>query len=140
MRRMPCITLTICSLLACRQESPEAQVKAAFTRCVAALEKGDAGAAGAALAPDFQGPEGMDRAAARLYLMGLLRREKVGVTVLANRVQIQHSEATQAVDLVITSKGTGLVPEEMGRHSYLIRWQASKNGWRIRSVEEASHP
>lgn len=101
------------------------------------MEKSDAGFVGEMLAPEFQGPEGMDRGAARLYLMGLFRQQKVGVTVLTNHVKVNRGEAVQAVDLVLTSKGGGLMPEDMGRRSYLIRWRKVKSNWKIRSVESA---
>ena len=135
MHRSALIPLTICSLLACNPGTPEAQVRGAFAACVAAVEKGDAAFVGEMLAPEFQGPEGMDRGAARLYLMGVFRQQKVGVTVLANRVQINRGEALQAVDLVLTAKGGGLMPEDMGRRSYLIRWRKVKSDWKIRAVE-----
>ena len=136
MRRITLIALTLCSLLACKQGSPEDQVRETFATTVEALEKSDAGAASDLLSQDFQGPEGMDRGAARLYLMGVFQHQKVGVTVLANRVQINRDGALQAVELVLTSKGGGgLIPEDMGRRSFVIRWRKTGNHWKIRSVE-----
>jgi len=137
MRRIALTALTLCSLLACKQGSPEDQVRAAFAATVEALEKSDAGSASEMLSQDFQGPEGMDRGAARLYLMGVFRRQKVGVTVLANRVQINRDGALQVVELVLTAKGGGLIPEDMGRRSYVIRWRQTGDHWKIRSVEPA---
>ncbi len=135
MRQILIPALTLCSLLACKQVSPEDQVRKAFAATVEAVEKGDANAATEVLSEDFQGPEGMDRGAARLYLMGVFRQQKVGVTVLANRVQINRDGALQAADLVFTSKGGGLIPEDMGRRSYVIRWRKTGSHWKIRSVE-----
>ncbi len=137
MRSIALIALTLCSLAACRQGSPEDQVREAFASTIEAVEKSDAAAATEMLAQDFQGPEGMDRGAARLYLMGVFRQQKVGVTVLANRVRINREGALQAVDLVLTSKGGGLVPEDMGRRSYVIRWRKTGSHWKIRNVESA---
>ena len=102
---------------------------------VEAVEKGDAGTAVEMLSQDFQGPEGMDRGAARLYLMGVFRQQKVGVTVLANRVQLNRDGALQAVELVLTSKAGGMIPDDMGRRSFVIRWRKSGSHWKIRSVE-----
>lgn len=137
MRPIALIALTLCSLVACKQGSPEDQVREAFASTIEAIEKSDAAAATEMLSQDFQGPEGMDRGAARLYLMGVFRQQKVGVTVLANRVQINREGALQAVDLVLTSKGGGLVPEDMGRRSYVIRWRKTGSHWKIRNVESA---
>lgn len=135
MRPIALIALTLCSLVACKQDSPEEQVRATFAAAVKAVENSDATAATELLSQDFQGPEGMDRGAARLYLMGVFRQQKVGVTVLANRVQINREGAMQAVDLVLASKGGGLIPEDMGRRSYVIRWRKTGSHWRIRSAE-----
>lgn len=137
MSRFTLTALTLCSLLACRQGSPEDQVRAAFASTVEAVEKGDAGGASEMLSQDFQGPEGMDRGAARLYLMGVFRQQKVGVTVLANRVQINRDDALQVVEMVLTSKGGGLIPEDMGRRGFVIRWRKTVGHWKIRSVESA---
>lgn len=114
--------LTICCL-ACRPEGPEARVRKAFARAVAAIEKGDAGGAADLLAPNFRGPEDLDRAGARLYLMGLLRRDRIGVAVLANRVEARDREALQSVDLLLTSQGGGLLPQDASRRTYLLRWE-----------------
>ncbi|MBL0312372.1 MAG: nuclear transport factor 2 family protein [Holophagaceae bacterium] len=137
MRQIILMALTLCSLAACKQGSPEDQVRKTFAEAVQAVENSDVGGASELLAQDFQGPEGIDRGAARLYLMGVFRQQKVGVTVLANRVQITRDGALQAVDLVLTSKGGGLIPEDMGRRSYVIRWRKTGNDWKIRSVESA---
>ncbi|MDE3244532.1 MAG: hypothetical protein KGN80_00480 [Acidobacteriota bacterium] len=137
MRPIALIALTLCSLVACRQGSPEDQVREAFASTIEAIEKSDAAGATEMLSQDFQGPEGMDRGAARLYLMGVFRQQKVGVTVLANRVQINREGALQAVDLVLSSKGGGLVPEDMGRRGYVIRWRKTGSQWKIRNVESA---
>jgi hypothetical protein len=137
MRRITLTALTLCSLLACKQGSPEDRVRKAFASTVEAVEKSDAGAASEMLTQDFQGPEGMDRGAARLYLMGVFRHQKVGVSVLANKIQINRDEALQGVELVLTTKGGGLIPEDMGRRSYVIRWRNVGSHWKICSVESA---
>jgi ketosteroid isomerase-like protein len=135
MRRFTLTALTLCSLLACKQDSPEDQVRKAFGATVEAVEKGDAGAVVDMLSHDFQGPEGMDRGAARLFLLGVFRQQKVGATVLANKVQVNQDGALQAVELVLVSKSGGLVPEDMGRRGFVIRWRKIGNHWKIRSVE-----
>ena len=137
MRQIALTALTLCSLSACKQGSPEDQVRAAFAAIVEAVEKSDAAAASELLAKDFQGPEGLDRGAARLYLMGVFQHQKVGVIVLANQVQINQEGALQAVELVLTAQGGGLIPEDMGRRSYVIRWRRTGTHWKIRSVEPA---
>jgi hypothetical protein len=123
--------LTICCLLGCRGESPEAKVRKAFEGCVQAVESQDAAGAVAPLAKDFQGPDGLDRGGARLYLMGILRREKVGITVLGNKVEVQGKEAHQVVELVLTSKGESLLPQDATHRVYHLRWRLEGDEWRL---------
>jgi len=127
--------LLLAVLLACRSDKPEDRVRKAFGGCVAAVEAGDAGAAAAPLDPAFRGPEGMDKAAARLFLAGLLRREKVGITVLRNEVTVQGGEAFQEVDLLLTGGG-GLLPQDASRRAFGLRWRKTGGDWRITEIQE----
>lgn len=125
-------------LLACTPESPEARVKKAFEACVKGVESGDAGAVAERLDPAFTGPEGMDRNAARLYLLGLLRREKVGVTVMSNRVDVRGREALQTVEVLLTSRGGGLLPQDASRRTFLLRWRENGETWRLRELADGT--
>ena len=133
MRRMP-LLLALALLGGCRSESPEAQVRKAFETCRAAVEAGDAGAATAALDPAFQGPEGMDRATARLILLGTLRQEKVGLTLVRSEVLVRRLEADQDVDLLITSRNGSLLPQEVSRRSYHLHWRKVGGQWLLREL------
>lgn len=123
-------------LLACQSDKPEAQVRRAFDACRAAVEAGDAVGATAVLDPAFQGPDGLDRGGARLYLMGLLRREKVGLTVLRNAVAVQGNEAQQEVDLLLTGR-SGLLPSDASRRTFQLRWRQTGGDWRLVEVQTA---
>ncbi|WP_243302637.1 hypothetical protein [Geothrix oryzisoli] len=122
--------------LACRSDNPEDQVRKAFGACVAAVEAGDAAAAAAPLDPAFRGPEGMDKAAARLFLLGLLRQEKVGVTVVRSEVTVRDREAFQEVDLLLTGRSSGLLPQDASRRSFGLRWRKTEGDWRIVEIQE----
>lgn len=127
-------------LAGCRPEAPEARIRAAFTACVRAVEAGDAAGAADLLSPGFTGPEGMDRAGARLFLIGILRREKVGVTVVAQQVEVREALALQTVELVLTGRSGGsLLPAEGSRKSLVIRWELRDGAWKIIEVQEAEH-
>jgi hypothetical protein len=123
-----CVVLT---LLACRSDKPEDQVRKAFEQCRAAVEGGDAAGATAPLSPAFRGPDGMDKATARLFLLGLFRQEKVGVTVVRNEVSVKGGEALQEVDLVLTSHGGGLLPQDVSQRGFRLRWQKSGGDWTL---------
>jgi len=129
--------LLIPVLVSCRPESPEAQVRWAFQASVKSVETGNAAEAASVLAQDFSGPEGMDKASARLFLMGILKQGKVGITVLENRVIVQGSRAEQSVNLLLTSRGgSGLLPDETSRRLFLLSWERQGRHWKLRELKE----
>lgn len=133
-RLMPGLLL---ALLACSRDSPETRIRQAFAACVRAVEAGDAAGAVDRLGTGFAGPEGMDRAGARLYLTALLRREKVGVAVVAQQVAVRDNQAMQNVQLLLTGRtGSGLLPAEGSRRTLMIRWQRLDGEWKIAEVQE----
>jgi len=140
MNPFPPAILVSLLLLACAPDSPETRVKRAFEACVKGLEVGDAGAVIERLDPKFAGPEGMDRNAAKLYLMGILRREKIGVTVFSSRVEVQGREALQTVELLLTSRDSGLLPQDASRRAFLLRWTQREGAWRLRELVESGVP
>jgi hypothetical protein len=80
----------------------------------------------------------MDRAGAQVYLTALLRREKVGVTVVAQQVAVRDNQAMQNVQLLLTGRtGSELLPAEGSRRSLVIRWQYRDRQWKIAEVQEA---
>lgn len=120
---------------ACRRDRPEDLVRAAFEGCRTAVEAGDAAAATAPLDAAFQGPDGMDKGSARLYLMGLFRQEKVGVTVLRDDLVVRDPEAFQEVELLLTSRGGGLLPQDAGRRSFRLRWRHTGGAWKLVALQ-----
>ena len=129
---------TICAVLAClacRTDKPEDQVRKAFEACRAAVEAGDAAAAAAPLDPTFRGPDGMDKATARLFLMGTFRQEKVGVTVVRNEVAVRGNEALQEADLILTGRSGGLLPQDASHSSFRLRWRKSGGEWRLLDLQ-----
>jgi hypothetical protein len=126
-------------LLGCSADSPEIKVKRTFEACVKGVEQGDAGAVAERLDSKFAGPEGMDKNAAKLYLLGALRQEKIGVTVLSNRIDVQGREALQTVELLLTSReGGGLLPKDASRRTFLLRWTEKGGTWRLRELADGS--
>jgi len=119
------------ALLACQSDKPEDQVRKAFEACRRAVEAGDAAGAAGPLDPAFRGPEGMDRATARLFLMGTLKQEKVGVTVLRSEVAVRGNEALQEVDLLLTGRSGGLLPQEASNRGFRLRWRRAGSDWKL---------
>lgn len=124
-------------LLACRTDKPEDRVRKAFETCRAAVEAGDAAGATAPLDAAFRGPDGMDKATARLFLMGIFRREKIGVTVLRNEVVVRGNEARQEVDLLLTGRSGGLLPQDASQRSFQLRWRVVGGDWMLVEIQSA---
>lgn len=138
LRALPAILLL---LPGCRSERPEALIQKAFDACVKAIEAGDAAEAVEPLSPRFSGPEGMNRDEARLYLMGLLKQETVGITVFSSRIEAKGSQAQQAVELLLTSRsGAAILPQDASRRLFQLRWELTEGEWRLRSLEEVRTP
>lgn len=125
----------VLALLACQSDKPEAQVRKAFEACRRSVEAGDAVAAAAPLDAAFQGPEGMDKATAKLFLMGMLKREKVGVTVLRSEVAVRGNEALQEVDLLLTGRSGGLLPQEASNRGFRLRWRRAGSDWKLMELK-----
>lgn len=125
--------------LACAPDSPEAQVRRAFETTVKAIEAGDAGAAAAVLDEGFRGPDGMNKAEARGMLYGWLRRDKVGITVLAQKLEVRGNRATQVVEALLTARSGGaLLPEESSRRTFHLRWAQAGKTWKVTEVRAES--
>ena len=129
------VPVLLAGLLACGPRAPEAQVHAAFEACRAAVEAGDAVGATGPLDSAFSGPEGMNKATARLFLQATFRQEQVGVTVLHDQIKVRGNEAGQDVVLLLTSRGGGLLPQEASRRAFRLRWRRVSGSWRLLELE-----
>ncbi len=139
LRALPLALLIL--LPGCRSERPEALIQKAFDGCVEAIEAGDAAEAAEPLSPRFSGPEGMNRDEAKLYLMGLLKQEKVGITVFSSHIEVKGAQAQQAVELLLTSRsGAAILPQDASRRLFQLRWERIDGEWRLRSLEEVRTP
>lgn len=133
--------VTLLVLAGCRTESPEAQIQKAFDHCIQAIEAGKGDTATEVLSPRFEGPEGMGRDEARLYLLGLLRGETIGITIFSSRIEVKGSQAQQAVEAILTSRAGGaLLPQEASRRLFQLRWEETEGRWRLRSLAEVQAP
>ena len=133
--------LALIVLAGCHKDSPEALIQKSFDACVKAIEEADPGSAVARMSPQFSGPEGMTRDEAKLYLMGLLRQEKLGITVFASRIEVKGAQGTQSVEAILTSRtGSGLLPQDASRRLFLLRWEQVDGDWYVRSLLESGNP
>jgi hypothetical protein len=135
------IPAVLIAVTGCREDRPEVEIQKAFDACVKAVQEADPGSAVEVLSPAFSGPDGMTREEARLYLMGILRQEKVGVTVFASRIDVKGSRGTQSVEALLTSRSGGsILPQDASRRLFLLRWERQEGRWRLRSLQESGNP
>jgi hypothetical protein len=134
MRKSLASICAVLALLACRSDKPEEQVRKTFEACRRAVEAGDAAVATAPLEPTFHGPEGMDKATARLFLLGTFRQEKVGVTVVRNEVAVQGNEAFEEVELILTGR-SGLLLRDASHRSFRLRWGKVGGTWQLAELQ-----
>jgi ketosteroid isomerase-like protein len=126
---------TLSVLSGCHSDRPEDQVRKAFETCRAGVESGDVAEAISSLDPEFRGPDGMDKATAGLFLLGTLRQEKIGVTVVRNEIAVQRGEAFQEVDLLLTGRSGGLLPQDVSRRRFRLRWRKARGGWKLMELQ-----
>lgn len=128
-------------LLACSPESPVQQVKRAFHDMVKKVEASDAPGTVAFLAPDFEGPDGLDKGTLQFMLVGIFREQKVGVTVLQEAVRVEKRTAYQDVSVLLTGRsGKRLFPDDSSRKSFRLRWELKEKAWRLKRAEALAEP
>lgn len=77
----------------------------------------------------------MDKATARLFLLGILRQEKVGVTVVRNEITVKRSEAFQEVDLLLTGRSGSLLPQDASHRSFWLLWRKARGDWKLLEIQ-----
>jgi hypothetical protein len=135
------VPFALIALAGCRKDGPEVQIQKAFDRCVKAIEAADPGSALEVLSPQFSGPEGMTREEAKLYLMGLLHQEKIGITVFTSLIAVKGSQGDQAVEVLLTSRsGATLLPQETSKRIFRLHWERLDGVWRLQSLQPPENP
>ncbi|WP_005035214.1 hypothetical protein [Holophaga foetida] len=131
--------LTLIACMGCTSESPEAQVKRAFNQCIRDLEGGNGAAAAEILSPAFEGPDGMDRNAARLFLLATLKQQRLGITVLQSHIEAREQDANQEISVVVTQRGAqSVLPDESSRQAFRIKWERRKGEWRVKALRQGN--
>lgn len=121
---------------ACRPKgSPDQAIRDTLSKAVKAVEGGDAPGAAAILDDRFQGPEGMSKAAAQLYLGQILRQGKVGVTITGDDLGVNGGDAFEKLHVIVTQQGGGLLPDG-SRKIYILHWTQRGSDWRLLDIQD----
>ena len=119
-------------LAACQRESPEQALREQVHRMQAAAEARDPSAFIDAVAEDFSGNSGMDRAALHnLLRMQLLGNAKVGVTTGPLQVEMQGDRARVSFSAVLTGGSGRFLPDAAQSYAITTGWRLEDGDWRL---------
>jgi hypothetical protein len=117
--------------------SPDEVIRDTLSKAAVALEAGDAGGATAILDDRYQGPEGMNKAATRFYLVQSLKQGKVGVRILDQDVGVNGGDAFEKIHVILTQQGGGLLPDTSTK-TYMLHWALRGSEWRLMDIQDFS--
>ena len=142
---MPCMkTLWFAALLValtmtgCARKPAEQQLREQVAALQASLQARDASSMQDALASDFVGTDGLDRAGARrLAQMVFLRHREVGVTLgpLAIDLDGDNAHARVRFTAALTGGEGALMPDAARVYDVDTAWRVEGGQWRAISVE-----
>ncbi len=127
--------LAVLLFSACAREAPEARLRARVATLQQAIAGHDAGGVRDALAEDFIGPDGLDRAGAvRLAQAMFLRYRSLGVHAGPLAVEMQPGHATVRFQAALTGGDGGVLPEAARLYDVETGWRLEDGEWRLVSV------
>ncbi len=133
---LPIAAIFLALALACHPKtSPDQAIRDTLSKAATALEAGDAVEATALLDDRYQGPEGMNKAATRFYLMQVLKQGKVTVRILSQDVGVNGDDAFDKIQVLTTQQGSGLLPDG-SRKTYILHWVKRGSDWRLLDIQD----
>jgi hypothetical protein len=127
--------LALLLLSACAREAPEARLRTTVANLQQAIAERDAGGVRAALAEDFIGQDGLDRAGAvRLAQAMFLRYRTLGVHAGPLEVRMLPEHATVRFQAALTGGDGGVLPETARLYDVETGWRLEDGEWRLVSV------
>ena len=122
---------TVAILAACQRESPEQALREQVHQMQAAAEARDPSAFIDAVAEDFSGNSGMDRAALHNMLrMQALAKSSIGVTTGPLQIQMQGDQASVRFDAILAGGSGRFLPDSAQGYSISSGWRIEKGEWR----------
>jgi ketosteroid isomerase-like protein len=125
------LVLLVVALAACAKTAPEEALRSTMAALQGAIERHDASAVRDALADDFIGPDGLDRAGAqRLAQAMFLRYRDVGVSVGPMDITLQAQHATVRFTAAL-SGAEGALPDSGQVYDVETGWRLEDGEWRL---------
>ncbi len=130
------LVLALLLLGGCGRESAEQRLRAQVAQMQEALAERRPGDFMEAVAEDFTGTQGMDRAALHNLLRAqLLANARMGATLGPLDVQLREDTATVAFTVVLTGGNQRLLPERMQSYRVTSGWRDQGGQWRVYYAE-----
>ena len=136
MRRFLLVIVLGLVLAGCSRTPPEQALRRTIEQMQSAIEERDASTLADGIAPDFIGPEGMDRKAAqRLAAVVFLQNRQVGVTLGPLDIKLQPGGATVRCTAAMTGGNSALLPTSGQVYDVTTQWRQDGDDWELVSAE-----
>lgn len=127
------LLMLVLLLSACTRSSPEQALRTQLQDMQKAVENGEIRDAMAAVAEDFSGPRGMERAALHnLLRMQVLGGRRVGVTTTPYQIELRGDAATVRFNALLTASGQGQwLPQQAQNFDVTLGWRLRGDDWQL---------
>jgi hypothetical protein len=124
--------LAALALGACSRSDPEQALRAQLAQMQADLEAGDARAFMGAVAEDFVGTGGIDRAALQQGVRAqVLAHRRIGITTGPVDVRLHGEQASTEFSVITTGGAGGLLPDSARTWQVSAGWRQEQGQWRL---------
>lgn len=125
------LVLLVFALAACAKTAPEEALRSTMADLQGAIEQHDASAVRDALADDFIGPGGLDRAGAQRMAQAMfLRYRDVRVSVGPMDIALHSQHATVRFTAAVTG-GASALPDSGQLYDVETGWRLEDGEWRL---------
>ena len=130
-------SLALCCLFAgCSRTPPEEALRGTIDTMHKAVEAREMGPLSEGIAPDFIGPGGMDRQAARrLAQVVFLQNRDIGMTMGPLDVALREGGATVRFTVAMTGGSGGMLPTSGQVYDVRTDWRQDGDEWKLVAAE-----
>jgi hypothetical protein len=130
------LAVALLVLAACTRTPPEEALRRNIDELRTAVETRDISGLNEGIAPDFIGPEGMDRKAVRrLAQVVFLQNQEIGVTLGPLDVAMREGGATVKFTAAMTGGSGGLLPRSGQVYDVTTGWRQDGDEWELVTAE-----
>lgn len=126
------LAIAIVLLASCSRDTPEQALRLKLQEMQTAAGEKEAGDFMDAVAEDFTGNDGMDRAALHnLLRMQMLANLSPGITTGPVQIEMQGERATVRFTVLLTGGSGRFLPDAVQGYSITSGWRMQEGAWRV---------